>query len=347
MRKKTIVVMLVIVFIMTAVGCNKTENKEYVAKVNGKIITQTEFDKRVNQAAAMNNFNLGDPQLAAYKDMFKLQILDRMIDEILLEDEANNRKLKVNKEDVDAEITSIKGQFDSNEEFKRYFEEQLKMTEKDIKEAIETQLLIKALYEDVTKDITSTDTDIQKYYEEHQEEFYQEEQVKARHILVKTEEEAKEIIKQIVDEGQDMAQLAVLKSIEPSAKDTQGDLGYFGRGVMVKPFEDAVFALDIGEITKTPVQTTYGYHVIRVEDKLEAKQRKFEEVKDELEERFIFREKSAAFTSFVNELRNEAEIENKLEEKIKAEQEKAAEEQEKADKEENKAEENNDKKEEK
>ncbi|MDK2823047.1 MAG: hypothetical protein PWQ67_101 [Clostridia bacterium] len=323
MPKKIIVLMLLIVFILTAVGCNKQENAEYVAKINDQVITKTEFEKRVNQAAAMNNFNLDDPQFAAYKQMFELQILDRMIDEVLLENEARNvRELKVNKEDIDSELSSIKGQFNSEEEFRNYFKEQLKMDEEEIKKVIENQLLVQALYEDVTKDITSTDTNIEQYYKEHKEEFYQEEQIKARHILVKTEEEAKEIIRQITEENKDMADLAALKSIEPAAKTTKGDLGYFGRGMMVKPFEEAAFALKVGEITKTPVQTSFGWHVIRVEDRLEAKQRTFDEVKAELEERFIFEEKSEAFAKFLDDLKSKAKIENKLQAQIEAEKEK-------------------------
>lgn len=327
MRKKLIISMLAIVLVFTVIGCNKQDTAEYVAKVNGQTIAQTEFNLRVEQAAAMNNVNLADPQFAAYKDMFEMQILDRMIDEVLLENEAKNvRKLEVKKEEVDAELKEIKGQFPSEAEFTSYFKEQLKMSEKDIRATIETQLLVQALFEEVTKDINSTDMDLELYYNDHKDEFYEEEQLRARHILVDTKEEALEIIRQITVEKQDMAQLAVLKSTEPAAKTTQGDLGYFGRGGMVKPFEDATFALKVGELTQEPVETSFGWHVIRLEDKLEAKQYTFAEVKSDLEERFIFGEKNEAFANYMAEVKDKAEIENKLLEKLEAEQEKAAQE---------------------
>lgn len=321
MGRKIAVLFLLLIFVITAVGCNKqaNENSEYIAKVNGQVIPKGEFDLRVSQAAAMNQFDLADPQYAAYKDIFELQILERMIDELLLENEARNvRKLEVKKEDVDAELTAIKGQFNSEEEFKSYFNDQLKMNEKDIRKAIETQLLVQALYEEVTKDVTKGKTDPKEYYDQNKEEFYQDEQIRARHILVNTEEEAKELIRLITEENQDMAQLAALKSIEPAAKTSMGDLGYFGKGAMVKPFEDAAFALGVGEITKVPVATTFGFHVIRVEDKIEAKQKSFEEVKEELEERFVFEEKSNEFTKYMDGLKEKAEIENKLQEKLEA-----------------------------
>ncbi|MGI6227414.1 MAG: peptidylprolyl isomerase [Peptococcales bacterium] len=325
MKKKIVISMLLIVLIFTMVGCNK-DSAGYVAKVNGQEISAKDFQVMVEQAAAMNNFDLSDPQLAVYKDMFELQVLERMIDELLLEMEAKNRNLEVNKEDVETELNNIKAQFASDKEFASYFKDNLKMTEKDIKNTIETQLLVQKLYEEVTKDITTTDVDTEKYYEEHKDEFYQDEQVRARHILVNTKEEAQEIIRLITEENKDMAELAMLKSTEEAAKTTKGDLGYFGRGRMVKPFEDAVFSMEIDELSKEPVQTSFGWHVIRVEDKLPATQYSYEEVKADLEERFIFEEKSDAFNKYMNELKEKAEIENKILEKLEAEQEKAAQE---------------------
>ncbi|WP_077959921.1 peptidylprolyl isomerase [Ensifer adhaerens] len=91
------------------------------------------------------------------------------------------------------------------------------------------------------------------------------EEVKARHILVKTEDEAKEIIKEL-DAGKSFVELAKAKSTDPNKNDG-GDLGYFTKGRMVPEFETAVFTLEKGAYTKTPVKTQFGFHVILVEDK--------------------------------------------------------------------------------
>ena len=88
--------------------------------------------------------------------------------------------------------------------------------------------------------------------------------VSARHILVKTEEEGREIIDALKG-GADFAELAKEKSIGPSGQNG-GDLGFFGKGQMVPPFSDAAFALGPGEFTQEPVQTQFGWHVILVED---------------------------------------------------------------------------------
>ena len=94
-------------------------------------------------------------------------------------------------------------------------------------------------------------------------------EVQARHILVKTKEEALDVIKQL-DGGADFEKLANEKTNDPSGKTTGGDLGWFGPGQMVPEFEKAAFALNAGEYTKEPVQTQFGWHVIKVEDKRDA-----------------------------------------------------------------------------
>ena len=104
----------------------------------------------------------------------------------------------------------------------------------------------------------------------------------ARHILVKTEAEAAAIIKDLAG-GADFAKLAEEKSIGPS-KTRGGDLDYFGRGQMVKPFEESAFALKKGEVSPKPVQSPFGWHVIKVEDKRQAKPPSFEELQPRLGE---------------------------------------------------------------
>lgn len=88
--------------------------------------------------------------------------------------------------------------------------------------------------------------------------------VRASHILVKTEEEANKLYEEISN-GADFAEMAQEHSLCPSKRDG-GDLKYFGKGMMVKPFEDAAFSLEIGELSK-PVETQFGWHLIKLTDK--------------------------------------------------------------------------------
>jgi len=103
-----------------------------------------------------------------------------------------------------------------------------------------------------------------------------EEEIHARHILVSTEAEAKEVKERLM-KGEDFATVAKEKSKDPSAEG--GDLGFFGRGQMLKPFEDAAFALKEGEISD-PVQTQFGWHIIKVEEKRTRPLPTFDQVKD-------------------------------------------------------------------
>ncbi len=125
-----------------------------------------------------------------------------------------------------------------------------------------------------------TDKAMRAKYEKSVADFPSKEEVRARHILVKTEGEAKALVKQL-DGGADFAKLAADKSIGPS-KSRGGDLDYFGRGQMVPPFEKAAFALDRGEYTKAPVKSPFGWHVIKVEDKRQSKPPTFEESRDKI-----------------------------------------------------------------
>ncbi|WP_208948309.1 peptidylprolyl isomerase [Segnochrobactrum spirostomi] len=111
-----------------------------------------------------------------------------------------------------------------------------------------------------------TDADLKARYESEIKKFQGPEEVHAKHILVAKKEEAEAIIKELQNGG-DFDKIAKEKSIDTGSGAQGGDLGYFTHGQMVKPFEDAAFALEVGQITKEPIQTEFGWHVIKLEDK--------------------------------------------------------------------------------
>ena len=134
---------------------------------------------------------------------------------------------------------------------------------------LEEALLAKIIEEKVTEEA------LQARYNKTSRGLPTKEEIRARHILVKTQAEADEIIKELAG-GEDFAKLAAEKSIGPS-KARGGDLDYFSRGQMVPPFEKAAFALSKGEFTKTAVRSPFGWHVIKLEDKRRSKPPNFEE----------------------------------------------------------------------
>lgn len=128
------------------------------------------------------------------------------------------------------------------------------------------------------------------------------EEVRARHILLETEEEARAVIAEL-EEGADFAELARARSTGPSAA-TGGDLGYFGPGRMVPAFDEAARALPVGEFTTEPVETQFGFHVILVEDKRSLEPPAFDQVRDQVRE-VVTRER---YVETLREARGEAEI---------------------------------------
>ena len=122
-----------------------------------------------------------------------------------------------------------------------------------------------------------TDEEMKSRYDIEIKNFPSQKEVRARHILVEKEEEAKAIIAEL-DGGADFVELAKTKSTGPSGPQG-GDLGYFGRGAMVPEFEAAAFDLKTGEYSKEPVKSQFGYHIIKKEDERDSKPPSFEEVK--------------------------------------------------------------------
>ena len=127
-----------------------------------------------------------------------------------------------------------------------------------------------------------SEADIKARYEKEVAAQPPQEEVKARHILLKTKQEAEDVIKQL-DKGADFAKLAKEKSTGPSAA-KGGELGYFTKGQMVPAFEEAAFALKPGQYTEEPVKTQFGWHVIQVEDKRKAPPPPLDQVSDQVKQ---------------------------------------------------------------
>jgi peptidyl-prolyl cis-trans isomerase C len=149
-----------------------------------------------------------------------------------------------------------------------------------------------------------TDEEVKARYDKEIAAMPVEQEVRAMHILVKTKEEAEAIIKEL-EAGKDFAALAKEKSTDPSAASNGGDLGFFGKGQMVPEFEAAALALKVGEYTKTPVQTQFGFHVIRKEEERPVAPPPFADVESQVRQ-MVVREK---YAKLVEDARKEVTIE--------------------------------------
>ncbi len=175
-------------------------------------------------------------------------------------------------------------------------------------EAAKKEILTQTAINKVLSDVKVTDEEVKAYYEANQHYFKSEESVTARHILVESLEQAEEV-KNKIDNGMNFEMAALQYSTCPS-KEQGGNLGNFTRGRMVPEFEEAAFELAIGEVSK-PVQTQFGYHIIRVEEKNEGSLRPLEEVYPMIQREILNERESFKYMQFTEELKNKYNVEIK------------------------------------
>lgn len=181
-----------------------------------------------------------------------------------------------------------------------YYKEQMENAEK--------QILTQMAIGKVLSEIAVAESELQRYYEANKNLFQDPEKVRAKHILVSTEEEALKI-KGEIEAGKKFEDAAVEYSSCPS-KERGGDLGAFSRGQMVPEFENAAFSQEVGELS-SPVKTQFGYHLIKVENKIPAQPRSFESVKDMIRGRLLQERQNMKYSWYIDQLKNKYKVEVK------------------------------------
>ncbi len=259
-----------------------------VATVNGEEISKDE---------------LNEAMLSLYGN----EVLNTLISNKVIELEGEKEKIEVTEEEIQAELDELIEMYGGEETFQAIMESN-NLSEEMFREDIRIYKLTSKLME---KEIDITDEDISTYFEENKSSFDQQEQVEASHILVDDEATAKEV-KQKLDNGDDFAELVKEFSSDVASAESEGELGYFAKGDMVEEFETAAFGMEINEISD-PVKTEYGYHIIKVTGKKEAKEATLEEVKEEVREVILESRINEEYSSWLTALLEEYEIENTLE----------------------------------
>ncbi len=166
----------------------------------------------------------------------------------------------------------------------------------------EEQMLAQQMIQELFDSIAISDEEAKKYYDVTISQYRTQEQVQAKHILVDSEEKAQEIKNKILSGELTFEDAAREHSTCPS-KERGGDLGYFQHGQMVKEFDEAAFSAPLGEVTD-PVQTQFGFHLIKVEDRKEAGEKPFDEVKAQIVQQMTEQRKNEAYFAKVQELKD-------------------------------------------
>lgn len=331
-------------FVLFAVWLEAKTVERTLAVVNGEVILLSDFEKNANPV--IEQFKKLSPQAeqteAKLKDL-KKEILEQMIDEKLILQEARKRKIKATKREIDDGKEEIRRRFQTESEFKEELAKQ-GLSEESFNKRIEEQLMmmklidegvksktarpqeqeVKELFAKLDKKLAGKKVDIASDEEKDFNDladFFKRRistQARVRHILVRVEKEATlkersealtkiKDVQQKIKNGEDFSELAKKYSEDPGSKERGGDLGFFAKGEMVPEFEKAAFALKEGGVSDI-VQTDFGYHLIKCIEKKPATKFEYDDAKDTLEE-YIFRKKmEVKYKDWIKELRSKSVI---------------------------------------
>ena len=293
------------------------KQKSAVASVNGTLIPKAFLDREIRrfEERALSQGQMVDE---TQRDQLNRQALDTIIDIELLYQESQRRGFEISDDRVEEQVDNLKTQLGEGEGYASALE-QIGISDGELRTEFRRQLAIQDMIDtDIAPSTTVSQQESTEFYQNNPALFFSPEQVRASHILIllspdageeeKTEARSRiaEIRERIVG-GEDFAQLAGQFSEDGSSMNG-GDLGYFERQQMVKPFADAAFSLEIGQLSDV-VTTQYGYHLIQVTDRREESVVPFEQVQLQIFQ-YLQREKvMVTIEELAAELRSQAEIE--------------------------------------
>jgi len=263
--------MMVLTVLMLTTTIN-AQKDSVLATVGSEKITKSEFEARISQFPK-------ELQEEAKKKENVEKILDQMIDEKLLISDAKSKKI------------------DKRATFKQQISD------------AQTQLLLNTyIQENIDPKVQVTEAEVRQYFDQNPNQFKEEEYRNADHILVKTEDEAKKLLEK-AKAGDDFAKLAKENSIDPSAQNNNGALGWFIKGQMVPEFEQKVFGMTKGELGI--VKSQFGVHVIRLNDTNVRPAVTFDQIKERIQESLTVQKKRDIVSNILKDLKQKTKISKK------------------------------------
>jgi len=291
------------------------------ATVNGIKVSQKEVSDYIEVLRNQNPDSIPPEDEPEFK-VLQGNILDSIIVLKLLEEYGRENGIVITEKEINDEYQNIVANYQSEADFKSDLKAK-KITQKFLEEQISSQLLQEKIFNKETENANVSDEEIKKYYDDNNETLFKvPEQIKVSHILIKfnvpegnelndsikNEARAKinDIEKQLED-GADFAELAEKYSEDVASASNGGDIGFINRGTTVAEFEEAAFALQVGEVSPV-VETFYGYHLIKVTEKKDPYVKSFDEVKDTIKSYLVNNKKMQLWQDFVYSLIGNAEI---------------------------------------
>ncbi|NLV16540.1 MAG: hypothetical protein GXY50_04945 [Syntrophomonadaceae bacterium] len=303
MKKRLVVVGLVLMIGVLLAGCG-----DNVATVNGEKLKQNQLDKVVNLfvVQAQQTYGTDPREDAEFMEQIREAALESLIDQTLLLQEAARQGMEATEEEVSTAIDQFK-EAAGTEGFKGFLSS-AGYTEEEFEEEMHNQVLIDELYEKVMSGVEVTVEEVKKFYEDYPEYFGNPYELRVSHILLDTKAEAEDVIKRLKD-GEDFAELAKELSTEQNAQESGGDLGFINEQTnFVNEFKTAALKLKPGEMTEEPVQSEFGFHVIKAFEERAAKIEAFEQVKDQAQSLTLRAKEEQAWQDLIEKLRSEGDI---------------------------------------
>lgn len=290
-------------------GCDFSENKKVensavvVAIVNKEVVTREDFQNELKWSKRKYRVEKSDALEANQNIWLKTNVLNELIQESLLRQEAIRQDIKVSSREFEKYLDQAKEGYKENS-----FQQTLDIKEiskSQWEDKLKTHLLIKKLIEEViNRKIEIKDEQLLAYFKQHMEEFQKGEQVRTLHIMVETEDEARRISK-LIRKGKSFSELAKQHSTSPEGR-ADGDMGYYEAGQMPKWFDD-VFKLKVNKVSDI-IRTPFGVHIFKVVDKKPERKMSFEESKKQIHTTLLREAQEQAFHRWVEEIKKRSEI---------------------------------------
>ena len=316
--KKLIVGVALLALVVPAVllaGCGEAKVPAgAVAAIGDGVVTQEQFDQIWQQAQAQFKSQEGAPPFpdegTAQYNLLKANIVNYLVQNEIIKAQAAEMDVTVTDKQLEERMKQIVQQVGGQKKLDKLLKQQ-NVTATQLEAQLKAQMLQDAVQKKVYADIKLSDEDLKKYFEDpkNKAQFEVPESIDARHVLVKTKAEAEEVRALLEADNSDAnwKKVAAKYSTDPGSKESGGSLGNFPKGRMVKPFEDAAFALEAGEISQ-PVKTQFGYHVIETTKKTEGSKQTFEEAKATIEQQLKYQKQATAWETWLKEIMADAGI---------------------------------------
>jgi peptidyl-prolyl cis-trans isomerase C len=294
-------------FLSLVSGCGLrkkvTEKDEVLATVDGATVTLSEFKAALEKLKSQ--LPRGDTLDPEGIKTLKINLLNQLIEKKILMTEARKLGITVSETEINEQINKIMGEYPDSDTFNSRMKEE-NVDVASWKKEIEYQIMLDKLVKAVAgSDVTVTPEEVQKYYNDHLDQYNSPTRVRALQIMLETREQAQTILNEI-KKGADFSELAKTYSISPDSE-RGGDLGYFSEDEMPPSFA-VVFKMKPGELSDV-VESEYGFHIFKVIDHRDAKMLSLEEARPEIEEKLKRAKSEEKYGAWFEQIRKGKKIE--------------------------------------